>query len=181
MEVTKTKLDGVLVLEPKLFKDERGFFMESFNAQKFKELTGFVGEFVQDNLSSSRKNVIRGLHYQVHQPQGKLVSVASGRVFDVAVDIRQSSSTFGQWFGIELSEENRRQLWIPAGFAHGFLVLSESATFMYKTTDYWSPQGERSIRWNSPELGINWPFEEQPVVAPKDADAPFFNDAEYFK
>lgn len=157
MKVTPTAIPDVLVIEPEVFGDARGFFYESFNQKAFDEAVGRHVEFVQDNHSRSVKGVLRGLHYQIRQPQGKLVRVARGVAFDVAVDIRKSSATFGQWVGVELSEENHRQLWVPEGFAHGFLVVSESADFLYKTTDYYAPQHERCIRWNDRGLSIDWP------------------------
>ena len=180
MKVTPTAIPEVLILEPKVFGDERGFFMESFNARKFAEATGLNVQFVQDNHSRSTKGVLRGLHYQVQQPQGKLVRVVSGAVFDVAVDIRKSSPTFGQWVGVELSAENHRQLWVPAGFAHGFLVLSDTADFLYKTTDYYAPEYERCIRWNDSSMGIHWPISEAPSLSGKDAQGKSLNEAEYF-
>lgn len=181
MQKIITPLDGVVVLEPKVFGDARGFFFESFNAHKFEMATGTITSFVQDNHSRSAKGVLRGLHYQIRQPQGKLVRVVSGEVFDVAVDIRRSSPTFGQWFGDRLSAENKRQLWIPAGFAHGFVVLSESADFLYKTTDYWAPEFERCIAWNDPDLAIDWPLDGMtPLVSAKDAQGMAFKDAEVF-
>ena len=158
MNVTPSSIPDVLILEPKVFGDSRGFFMESFNQRAFNEATGFNLTFVQDNHSRSSKGVLRGLHYQIQQPQGKLVRVTRGTVFDVAVDIRRSSPTFGKWVGVELSEDNNRQLWVPPGFAHGFLVLSDSADFLYKTTDYYAPEFERSISWNDSEIGIEWPL-----------------------
>lgn len=157
MKVTSTAIPDVLIFEPKVFGDDRGFFLESFNQKIFDEAVGRHADFVQDNHSRSTKGVLRGLHYQIQQPQGKLVRVASGAVFDVAVDIRRSSPTFGKWVGVELSAENHRQLWVPEGFAHGFLVLSETADFLYKTTDYYAPAHERSIVWNDKDLGIQWP------------------------
>lgn len=157
MQATPLAIPGVFLIEPKLFGDARGFFFESFNQKVFNEATGTSHQFVQDNHSRSAKGVLRGLHYQIEQPQGKLVRVAQGAVFDVAVDIRRSSPTFGQWVGAELSAENHRQLWVPPGFAHGFLVLSESAEFLYKTTDYYAPSHERCIAWNDPVLDIDWP------------------------
>lgn len=157
MKVTPTAIPEVLVIEPKVFGDARGFFFESFNQKAFDEAIGRHVDFVQDNHSRSSKGVLRGLHYQIQQPQGKLVRVASGAVFDVAVDIRRSSATFGKWVGVELSEQNQRQLWVPKGFAHGFLVLSETADFLYKTTDYYAPAYERSVMWNDPAIGIDWP------------------------
>jgi dTDP-4-dehydrorhamnose 3,5-epimerase len=183
MQVTATRLSEVLVFEPKVFEDARGFFMESFNERSFREATGFAGRFVQDNHSFSRRGVLRGLHYQIRQPQGKLVRVASGHVFDVAVDMRRSSPNFGQWAGVELSADNRRQLWVPPGFAHGFLVLSETADFLYKTTDYYAPQHERSLVWNDAHVGIEWPLAQlgsQPVLSAKDAAAPAWTQAETF-
>jgi dTDP-4-dehydrorhamnose 3,5-epimerase len=180
MEVIQTSLPGVLILEPKVFGDARGFFFESFNARRFAELTGFGGPFVQDNHSRSDKGVLRGLHYQIRQPQGKLVRVIAGAVFDVAVDLRRASPTFGQWTGNHLSAENKRHMWIPAGFAHGFLVLSDSAEFIYKTTDYWAPEHERCIRWDDPALGIVWPLEVAPQISAKDAQGVTLAAAEVF-
>lgn len=167
-----TALPEMLILEPKVFGDERGFFYESFNARDFEAATGLRREFVQDNHSRSAKNVLRGLHYQVERPQGKLVRVVAGEVFDVAVDIRRDSPNYGKWVGVHLSAENKRQLWIPEGFAHGFLVLSEYADFLYKATDYYHPQSERGIAWNDPTLGIVWPSVGQPTLSEKDARAP---------
>lgn len=181
MKVTPTSIPDLLILEPRVFGDDRGFFMESFNARSFAELTGVQREFVQDNHSRSQKGVLRGLHYQIQHPQGKLVRVVSGTVFDVAVDLRHSSPTFGQWDGVILSEENKRMLWVPEGFAHGFLVLSESADFLYKTTDYYFPEHERSLAWNDPELAIAWPLKHmQPQLSAKDAAARSLRDAETF-
>ena len=157
-----------MLIEPKVFGDARGFFFESFNQKAFNEATGTSHQFVQDNHSRSAKGVLRGLHYQVEQPQGKLVRVARGRVWDVAVDIRQGSPTFGQWVGAELSEDNQHQLWVPPGFAHGFVVLSDSADFLYKTTDYYAPQHERCIAWNDAQLAIAWPYAGEPVLSAKD-------------
>lgn len=168
MKVTPTTIPDVLLIEPKVFGDARGFFFESFNQKAFNEATGLDVNFVQDNHSRSAKGVLRGLHYQVQQPQGKLVRVVRGAVFDVAVDIRKGSPTFGKWFGTELSEDNHRQLWVPAGLAHGFLVLSESADFLYKTTDYYAPAHERCIRWDDPTLAIEWPRANPPLVSAKD-------------
>lgn len=169
MHIQTTAIPDVLILEPKVFGDDRGFFYESFNQQRFAELTGVQANFVQDNHSKSSKNVLRGLHYQIQQPQGKLVRVVAGEVFDVAVDIRASSPTFGQWVGVVLSAENKRQLWIPEGFAHGFMVTSESAEFLYKTTDYWAPEFERSIAWNDAAIGIDWPLHgDAPILSAKD-------------
>ena len=179
--VTALALPEVLLLEPRIFGDARGFFLESFNARAFAAATGIEASFVQDNHSRSGKGVLRGLHYQILQPQGKLVRVVRGRVFDVAVDLRRSSPRFGQWAGAELSEDNHRQLWIPPGFAHGFLVLSESADFLYKTTDYYAPQHERSVLWNDPGIGIDWPLEgDEPLLSAKDRDAPPLSGAEHF-
>ncbi len=178
-QVTTTPIDGVLVLEPKVFGDARGFFFESFNARDFEQATGLDAAFVQDNHSKSAKGVLRGLHYQTQHAQGKLVRVTQGAVFDVAVDIRTGSPTFGKWFGLELSAENKRQLWIPAGLAHGFLVMSESAEFLYKTTDYYHPEFERSLLWNDPHLGVDWPLhllDAEPLLAAKDASAALLKD-----
>ncbi|MGQ3117530.1 MAG: dTDP-4-dehydrorhamnose 3,5-epimerase [Hydrogenophaga sp.] len=168
MKVTPTRIPDVLIIEPRVFGDARGFFFESFNQKAFNEATGLDLDFVQDNHSRSARGVLRGLHYQVQQPQGKLVRVVRGAVFDVAVDIRRQSPTFGQWVGCELSEDNHRQLWVPPGLAHGFLVLSDAADFLYKTTDYYAPQHERCIAWNDPEIGIQWPAGVQPLLSPKD-------------
>ncbi|MEI6617756.1 MAG: dTDP-4-dehydrorhamnose 3,5-epimerase [Betaproteobacteria bacterium] len=169
MEVTKTAIDGVLLLAPKVFGDSRGFFLESFNARVFAEATGLQLDFVQDNHSRSARHVLRGMHFQVDRPQGKLVRVVRGEVFDVAVDIRRDSPTFGRWVGERLSETNQRQLWVPPGLAHGFLVLSESADFLYKTTDYYDPASERCLAWNDPGVGIDWPLEGQaPALSGKD-------------
>lgn len=179
MKILPTKLPGVLVLEPKVFGDSRGFFFESFNRRVFAEATGMELDFVQDNHSRSANGVLRGLHYQIKQPQGKLVRVVRGAVFDVAVDLRRSSLTFGQWAGAELSEDNQRQLWIPPGFAHGFVVLSESADFLYKTTDYYAPEHERCIVWNDPDIGIDWPLQE-PLLSGKDRAGRAFAEAEVF-
>ena len=178
-QVTTTPIEGVLVLEPQVFGDVRGFFFESFNARDFEKATGLKETFVQDNHSKSAKGVLRGLHYQEQHSQGKLVRVTQGAVFDVAVDIRKGSSTFGQWFGLELSAENKKQLWIPAGLAHGFLVISESAEFLYKTTDYYHPECERSILWSDPDIGIDWPLNflsREPLLAAKDAQAQTWKD-----
>ena len=178
--VTPTNLPEVLILEPKVFGDARGFFFESFNARDFAKVTGLDLTFVQDNHSKSAKGVLRGLHYQIEHAQGKLVRVTHGEVFDVAVDMRKSSATFGQWASCHLSADNARQLWVPPGFAHGFLVLSESAEFLYKTTDYWYPEHERSLLWNDPALGIKWPMPEgieTPLLAAKDAAASLLSQA----
>ena len=168
MKVTPTTIPDVLLIEPKVFGDARGFFFESFNQKAFEQATGCKVAFVQDNHSKSALNVLRGLHYQVNQPQGKLVRVVQGEVFDVAVDIRKDSKTFGQWVGEILSAENKKQLWIPPGFAHGFLTLSESAEFLYKTTDYYAPEFERCIAWDDPKIGINWPLSAAPILSAKD-------------
>ena len=175
-----TALPGVLILEPKVFGDSRGFFFESFNAHDFANVTGLDVTFVQDNHSRSAQGVLRGLHYQIQQAQGKLVRVTEGKVFDVAVDIRRSSPHFGQWVGVHLSADNKRQLWVPPGFAHGFAVLSASAEFLYKTTDYYAPAHERCIVWNDPDLAIAWPLQAPPVLASKDANAPILAQAEVF-
>ena len=169
MNVTPTALDGVLILTPRVYEDTRGHFFESFKQRAFEAAVGGAVSFVQDNHSFSRKNVLRGLHYQVEHPQGKLVRVVRGTVFDVAVDIRPESATFGRWVGVELSAENHRQLWVPPGLAHGFLVLSDAAEFLYKTTDYYAPDYERCILWNDPTLGIDWPLTAPPVLSAKDA------------
>ena len=178
--VTPTAIPDVLVLEPRVFGDARGFFFESFNARDFAQATGVNVEFVQDNHSKSARGVLRGLHYQIAHAQGKLVRVVQGEVFDVVVDLRQSSPTFGKWVGERLSAENKKQMWIPPGLAHGFLVTSESAEFLYKTTDYWYPEHERSLRWNDPAIGIDWPLGGQPLLAAKDAEALLLRDAEVF-
>ncbi len=178
-QVTPTPIDGVLILEPKVFGDARGFFFESFNARDFEQATGLQRSFVQDNHSKSAKGVLRGMHYQVQNPQGKLVRVTQGAVFDVVVDIRKGSPTFGQWFGLELTVDNKKQIWIPEGLAHGFLVTSESAEFLYKTTDYYSPEHERSLLWSDPSVGISWPLhllDAEPLLAAKDANAPLLQD-----
>ncbi len=180
MKVVETSIPDVLIIEPKVFGDERGFFYESFNAAAFEAATGLKRQFVQDNHSKSQRGVLRGLHYQIQQPQGKLVRAVAGEVFDVAVDLRKSSPSFGRWFGTHLSAQNQRQLWIPEGFAHGFVVLSESAEFLYKTTDYYAPEHERSLLWNDPELGIQWPFDEAPQLSAKDQAGKLLRDAELF-
>lgn len=169
INVIPTSLPEVKIIEPKVFADARGFFFESFNAQEFAEAVGEPVQFVQDNHSLSAKNVLRGLHYQIQRPQGKLVRVIAGEVFDVAVDLRRSSPNFGKWSGVRLSGDNKRQLWIPAGFAHGFLVLSESAEFLYKTTDYWFPEHERCLLWSDRDVGVEWPLDGEPTLAVKDA------------
>lgn len=178
MKITQTAIPDILLVEPKVFGDERGFFFESFNQKQWHEATGLNTVFVQDNHSLSAKNVLRGLHYQVNHPQGKLVRVIAGEVYDVAVDIRRSSPTFGQWVGVILSAENKRQLWVPEGFAHGFLVVSAFAEFIYKTTDYWYPEYERCIAWNDADLAITWPLDGEPVLAKKDAAGVAFSAAE---
>lgn len=180
MNVTRLSIPDVLLIEPKVFGDDRGFFYESFNQARFEEVIGRSVNFVQDNHSRSVKGVLRGLHYQIQQAQGKLVRVAAGTVFDVAVDLRKSSPTFGQWVGEILSAENKRQLWVPEGFGHGFVVLSDSAEFLYKTTDYYAPQYERSIAWNDPELAIDWHFDGSPSLSAKDAQGTSLRDAEVF-
>jgi dTDP-4-dehydrorhamnose 3,5-epimerase len=179
--VTQTDLQDVLILEPKVFGDDRGFFFESFNQRDFHQATGLNTNFVQDNHSKSGMGVLRGLHYQIHHPQGKLVRVVQGEVFDAAVDLRKSSATFGKWVGVNLSAENHRQLWVPPGFAHGFVVLSQSAEFLYKTTDYWFPEHERSLLWNDTTVGIKWPVDGEPLLAAKDAAGKKFSDAECFE
>ena len=180
MKATRLAIPDVVLIEPKVFGDARGFFFESFNQKAFNEATGTNHAFVQDNHSRSSQGVLRGLHYQIQQPQGKLVRVARGRVWDVAVDIRKSSPTFGQWVGAELSEDNQHQLWVPPGFAHGFVVLSESADFLYKTTDYYAPEHERCIAWNDPQLAIRWPYEAEPRLSAKDAQGLMLAQAEVF-
>ena len=180
MKVIATEIPEVLIIEPRVFGDDRGFFYESFNQRSWEEKTGLKTTFVQDNHSRSTKNVLRGLHYQIQHSQGKLVRAIVGEVYDVAVDIRKSSPTFGKWVGVTLSAENKRQLWVPEGFAHGFVVLSEVAEFLYKTTDYWYMEHERSIVWNDPDLCIEWPLQGEPVLAKKDAEGKAFKSAEYF-
>ncbi|WP_175909187.1 dTDP-4-dehydrorhamnose 3,5-epimerase [Burkholderia sp. BCC1640] len=179
--VTATALPEVKIVEPKVFGDARGYFYESFNAREFAALVEADVEFVQDNHSRSVKGVLRGLHYQIEHAQGKLVRVVEGEVFDVAVDIRRSSPNFGKWAGVTLSADNHRQLWVPPGFAHGFVVLSETAQFLYKTTDYWFPEHERSLLWNDPEIGIDWPLDGEPVLAAKDAAGKRLAEAEYYE
>ncbi len=180
MKIQATAIPAVVIIEPKVFGDERGFFYESFNQRRFQELSGTHASFVQDNHSKSAKNVLRGLHYQIRQPQGKLVRVVAGEVFDVAVDIRKSSLTFGHWVGITLSADNKRQLWIPPGFAHGFVVTSQSAEFLYKTTDYWAPEHERCIAWNDPAIGIDWPLDGLPLLSGKDEAGQLLAEVEVF-
>lgn len=180
MKATPLAIPDVILFEPKVFGDERGFFFESFNQRQFEEAVGRPVQFVQDNHSRSVKNVLRGLHYQIKQPQGKLVRVVAGEVFDVAVDLRKSSPAFGQWVGARLSAENKHQLWVPEGFAHGFVVLSEAAEFLYKTTDYYAPEHERCIAWNDPSLDIDWPVKEAPALSSKDSHGLLLNQAEVF-
>lgn len=180
MNVIATDLPGVLIIEPKVFGDSRGFFYESFNAEAFKEKTGVTSTFVQDNHSRSQKGVLRGLHYQLENTQGKLVRVTHGEVLDVAVDIRRSSPHFGKWVGVRLSADNHRQLWVPEGFAHGFVVLSESAEFLYKTTDYYNPAAERCIRWDDPDLAIDWQLDEAPQLSVKDQAGKWLKEADLF-
>ncbi|MGQ3889237.1 dTDP-4-dehydrorhamnose 3,5-epimerase [Legionella sp. CNM-1927-20] len=180
MNATQLKITDVILLQPKVFEDARGFFFESFNQAHFEEIIGRPAHFVQDNHSRSGKNVLRGLHYQIKQAQGKLVRVCSGAIFDVAVDIRASSPTFGQWVGEILSAENKKQLWVPEGFAHGFFVLSETAEVLYKTTDYWAPEHERCIKWDDVDLAIDWPADEQPQVSLKDGQGLPLSTAELF-
>lgn len=180
MKITSTAIPEVLIIEPKVFGDSRGFFFESFNRNAFKQATGLDVSFVQDNHSRSAKGVLRGLHYQIQQPQGKLVRVVRGAVFDVAVDIRKSSPTFGQWVGVELTEDNHRQVWIPPGLAHGFIVTSDSADVLYKTTDYYAPEFERCIAWNDPAIGIQWPLESGPKLSAKDKLGQSLADAMVF-
>ena len=181
MEVTATSLPEVLIIEPKVICDERGFFFESFNQKLFEQKTGLLASFVQDNHSRSRKGVLRGLHYQIQHPQGKLVRVVHGLIFDVVVDIRKGSQNFGRWDGIELSDQNKRQIWVPPGFAHGFLVLSDTADILYKTTDYWYPEYERCIQWNDVSIGIAWPLDGEPMLSTKDAEGQSITAAEVFE
>ena len=178
MKIIKTSIPDVLIIEPEVFSDDRGFFFESFNKTLWQEATGVKVDFVQDNHSRSVKNVLRGLHYQIRQPQGKLVRIIVGEVFDVAVDLRKTSHTFGKWVGVKLSNENKYQLWVPKGFAHGFLVLSDVAEVLYKATDYYAPEHERSIIWNDPDIGIEWPLRNKPLLSKKDNLASPFKDAE---
>ncbi len=181
MQVIPTAIPEVLILEPKVFGDDRGFFFESFNEQTFEKLTGVKARFVQDNHSKSAANVLRGLHYQIQQPQGKLVRVTAGEVFDVVVDLRRQSATFGQWVGAILSAENKRQMWVPAGFAHGFLVLKNDTEFLYKTTDYYAPQHERCVRWDDPTIGIEWPLLAEPILSAKDKVGLDLSQADVFE
>lgn len=180
MKATKLAIPDVVLIEPKVFGDERGLFFESYNQAHFEQAIGKPVQFVQDNHSRSARNVLRGLHYQIQQPQGKLVRVVQGEVFDVAIDLRKNSQTFGQWVGEILSAKNKRQLWVPEGFAHGFVVLSEIAEFLYKTTDYYAPAHERCILWNDPTLAIQWPCGIQPILSAKDASGKSFIEAEVF-
>jgi dTDP-4-dehydrorhamnose 3,5-epimerase len=180
MKVTETALPGVLILEPKVHADERGFFTESWNQRTFHDATGLTPRFVQDNHSRSTRGVLRGIHYQLVKAQGKLVRCARGAIFDVAVDLRRSSATFGQWVGQELSDTNHRQMWIPEGYGHAFLVLSDVADFLYKTTEFWMGPHDRSLRWNDPDIGIEWPLTTDPILAQRDRTSPFLKDAEVF-
>ncbi|MDR3429440.1 dTDP-4-dehydrorhamnose 3,5-epimerase [Silvimonas sp.] len=180
MRVIDTSIPDVKIIEPQVFGDDRGFFFESFNHDKFEQAIGREVKFVQDNHSRSAKGVLRGLHYQIQHPQGKLVRVVAGEVFDVAVDMRKLSATFGQWVGVTLSAENKRQLWVPEGFAHGFAVTSDYAEFLYKTTDYWFKDYERSLAWDDPELGVVWPLKEAPIISDKDAQGLLFAAAEVY-
>ena len=180
MEVIDTAIADLKIIQPTVFGDERGFFFESFNQQNFNKLIGRNVQFVQDNHSRSQKNVLRGLHYQIQQPQGKLVRVVQGTVFDVAVDLRQSSPTFGKHVSVELSAENKRMFWIPEGFAHGFVVLSDVADFLYKTSDYWAPEFERNLVWDEPSLAIQWPHEGEPILTAKDRSGKLLIETEHF-
>ena len=180
MKAISTAIKDILIIEPNVFGDDRGFFFESFNKRKFAELIDREVEFVQDNHSRSVKNVLRGLHYQIRHPQGKLVRAVQGTLLDIAVDIRRDSPTFGQHITVELSADNKRMLWIPEGFAHGFLVLSDTAELLYKTTDYWSPEHERCIRWNDPTLAIDWRLQTEPILSSKDAEGKLFTEAALF-
>ena len=180
MKIIQTEIPDVLIIEPQVFGDERGFFFESYNEKAFLEKAGISECFVQDNHSRSAKNVLRGLHYQIEQPQGKLVRVVQGSVFDVAVDLRRNSKTFGQWVGVHLSAENKQQLWVPPGFAHGFVVLSDYADFLYKTTDFYAPQHERCILWNDPEIGIAWQIQGEPILSQKDKAGNLLQNAQVY-
>lgn len=180
MKATSLSIEGVMLLEPKVFSDSRGFFFESFNQNQFAEATGRQVNFVQDNHSRSCKNVLRGLHYQIQKPQGKLVRVCSGAIYDVVVDLRHYSPTFGKWAGVELTAENKKQLWIPEGFAHGFLVLSETAELLYKTTEFWAPEDEHCIIWNDPTLNISWPLNDEPQLSAKDQCGVSLSEARVF-
>ncbi|KST67363.1 dTDP-4-dehydrorhamnose 3,5-epimerase [Mastigocoleus testarum] len=181
MKIIQTQIPDVLIIEPQVFGDERGFFFESYNEKAFLEKAGISANFVQDNHSRSARNVLRGLHYQIKQPQGKLVRVVAGLVFDVAVDLRKNSKTFGQWVGVRLSAENKQQLWIPPGFAHGFIVLSDYADFLYKTTDFYAPQHERCILWNDPNIRISWQIQEEPILSEKDKLGKLLGDAQVYE
>ncbi|WP_163339734.1 dTDP-4-dehydrorhamnose 3,5-epimerase [Desulfopila sp. IMCC35008] len=181
MNVIRTVIEDVLIIEPQVFGDDRGFFLESYNEKRWREETGLTKPFVQDNHSRSVRGVLRGIHYQIKQPQGKLVRVVSGEVFDVAVDLRKNSKTFGQWVSVLLTAENKKQLWIPEGFGHGFLVVSEHADFLYKTTDYYSPENERCIVWNDAQLNIDWPQDIEPQLSAKDSKGVRFADADVFE
>jgi dTDP-4-dehydrorhamnose 3,5-epimerase len=181
MKVTPTRIPEVFIVEPQVFGDQRGFFFESFNQRDWEKETGLQTVFVQENHSRSTKGVLRGLHYQIKHAQGKLVRVLVGEVFDVAVDIRRSSPTFGQWVGVRLSAENKKQLWIPAGFAHGFAVLSDEAEFLYRTTDYWAPEYERGIKWNDPTIGVDWPVDFTPLLSEKDEKGVAFTEADVYE
>jgi dTDP-4-dehydrorhamnose 3,5-epimerase len=180
MKIETTNIPEVLIIEPRVFSDERGFFFESFNQRQWQQNTGLATTFVQENHSRSGRNVLRGLHYQIRQPQGKLVRVIVGEVFDVAVDLRRGSPFFGRWTGVHLSAENKKQFWVPEGFGHGFVVLSEVAEFLYMTTDYYAPEHERAVVWNDPDLAIRWPMTGEPILSPKDRDAPLFQAAEMY-
>lgn len=182
MEIIPTRIPDVLLIKPKVFADHRGFFLESYNRQRFAEQTGTDVDFVQDNHSQSKQHTLRGLHYQIHQAQGKLIRVVQGAIFDVAVDIRKDSATFGEWIGCVLDAENKHQIWVPPGFAHGFLVLSDTAEVLYKTTDFYAPQHERCILWNDPAIGIDWPLEGvEPILSAKDQTGQRLHEAEVFE
>lgn len=180
MQVLNTEISDVKILEPKVYGDDRGFFFESYNQRVFEDKIGVKANFIQDNHSFSSKHILRGLHYQIQNPQAKLVRAVTGEVFDVAVDLRKHSSTFGKWVAVFLSAKNKRMLWIPEGFAHGFLVVSESADFLYKTTAFYDPSSERCIRWDDPDLAIDWPIQEHPILSPKDQNGKWFKEAEFF-
>jgi dTDP-4-dehydrorhamnose 3,5-epimerase len=180
MKVLPTELPGVLLLEPRLFSDDRGFFFESYNRQAFAQATGYAGDFVQDNHSHSTRSVLRGIHYQIRQPQGKLIRVVAGEVFDVAVDLRRSSPTFGKWAGFHLTAANNRMAWIPAGYGHAYLALSERVDVLYKTTDYYAPQHERTLAWNDPTVSVKWPLEGKPILNAKDSGGALLKQAEVF-
>ncbi len=181
MKITATAIPDVLLVEPTVFGDDRGFFYESYNEKEWQELTGQKTRFVQDNHSRSAKGVLRGIHYQIQHPQGKLVRVVVGEVFDVAVDLRESSPTFGQWVGERLSDRNKKSLWVPEGFGHGFLVLSDVAEFLYRTTDFYAPEYERCIAWNDPEISVDWPLSGEPLLSEKDKKGDLFREADYYK